>query len=358
MIRKNLVLLLPLFFIFACKTDPEKDQTIVHENAVRYFVNIDNTPIRTAPSLQGNVIAKLDKGSSVYHNGEVGPEFSVMVLDSQIFCEPWLKVKLDESQDGWVFGGALNYKGEVTAYLQARSKGLLGAVLNDSLEHFAMEFSNLENQEALEALYQRAKDLQSRINNRLEQVSYDLAGPMGLPDLFWLDKVTPGFVPQVVAEGTSYYLFLDYRQWLAKAIQTKGNGDEAFMFICTRVFPSDSIEYFFPAWTIQTWDYGGHSLLGRGIHVDLLAEMDGYYTKWPFFRQDIENFRMRLIDDMTRAEVTYWESKEKILAELDSILSLNLDFLTETDLVGMTVRRDQFVEFERFEIQLNQRSGE
>jgi hypothetical protein len=310
------------------------------------------------PSQEGNIIMKLEKGAPVFHTGEVSNTLSVLVLDSTLYCEPWLKVKLTKGEEGWIFGGAIDFEEEKIAYNDVRTEALLGKEIKDTLDLFIQNISAVQDHVGLEKAYQQAQRLQLLINQRLEKVSYDLTGPMGLPDLFWLGDIIPGFVPQIVAEGTSYYVFFDYRQWLAWARNTPGAEDEAFMSICTKVFPTDSIEYFFPSWTIQTWDYGGHSLLGRGLHFDLLNQLETYQSESSLFKMDIDNFRQQIIDDMTRGEVTFWEDSEKIKAEMDSIIAQNFSILTEADIVGLKVRRDQFEDPERHNIKLNLRAGE
>ncbi len=357
--KKIFILLLPaLCFLSSCQPETKKDEKTAFENMVQYFVWQENTPVRNMPSLEGNIVTRLEKGASVYYIGEVSNALTVMTLDSVTYCEPWLRVKLAQGLEGWIFGGAIDNKSEKDIYLDARTTALVGGELKDSIDLLLETVNGIPDPESFENVYHQAEKLQAQINQRLEQISYDLAGPSGLPDLFWLAEAIPGFVPQIVAEGTSYYLFFDYRQWLAWAQKTPEGEDDAFISICTSIFPSDSIEYFFPAWTIQTWDYGGHSLLGRGIHRDILDQLNSYQSKTPLFAMEVNDFRQRIMDDITLAEVTYWEDAIKIKAELDSIIAQNYQILTEADRVGLTVRRDQFENPQRYNIQLHIRAGE
>lgn len=345
-------------FLLSCQPQQQREDVIQYENVVRYFVKLDNSPLRTAPSLKGNIISKLEAGSSVYHLGEVGKEMTVMVLDSSNFCEPWLKVKTEKGAEGWIYGARLDHSIEGEPYSQLRLRALLGNDLKDSLDVFKEELLLVGTSNAFEAMYHKAQEFQDELNRQLEKVSYDLTGPTGIPDLFWLKDAVPGFVPQLVAEGTVYYLFFNYKWWLELSEKTTDDLDNAFLSICVQVFPSDSIEYFFPAWTIQTWDYGGHSLLGRGIHFGILKQLKDYNFRSDLFEKDLALFRQKLMDDITLAEVSYWVGQDKILAELDSLILMETGFLTGEDLIGLKVRRSQFMEPEKFGILLNQRSGE
>ncbi|KAA3621220.1 MAG: SH3 domain-containing protein [Bacteroidetes bacterium] len=356
---KNWFLLAFLMAILlSCQPQQKHEDVVQYENVNRYFVQLDESPLRTAPSLKGNIVTKLKAGSSVYHLGEVGREMTVMILDSLQICEPWLRVKTEKGAEGWIYGARLDHSKEEQLYSEVRLTALLGRDLKDSLDVFKEKSQWISTPEAFENFYHRAQTLQDDLNRRLEQVSFELTGTQGIPDLFWLKDVVPGFVPQLVAEGTVYHLFLDFRWWLVLSDKTTDDRDDGFVSICIKVFPSDSIEYFFPGWTIQTWDYGGHSLLGRGIHYNILKQLESYGKKSNLFERDLSIFKQKIIDDITLAEVSYWEGQDKIMAELDSIISMDPGFFTEEDLVGLKVRNNQFSAPEKFGILINQRSGE
>ncbi len=358
MFKNCFFLIFLMSILLSCQPQQQEESVVQYEDVVRYFVKLDESPLRTVPSLKGNIVTKLKKGSSVYHLGEVGKEMTVMVLDSSNFCEPWLKVKTEKGAEGWIYGARLDHSVEAQQYSEIRLEALLGKDLKDSLDAFKVDLELVNTPEAFESFYYRVQAFQEDLNRRLEQVSYDLTTWQGIPDLFWLKDAVPGFVPQLVAEGTAYHLFLDYRWWLELSARTTDDQDDAFVSICVKIFPADSIEYFFPAWTIQTWDYGGHSLLGRGIHYDVLNQIMDFRANSDLFEMDLRVLKQKIIDDITLAEVSYWEGQDKIMAELDALISMDPGFFSEEDLVGIKVRRNQFMEPEKFGILLNQRSGE
>ena len=178
-----------------------------------------------------------------------------------------------------------------------------------------------------------------------------------LPDLFWLKEAFPGFIPQLVAEGTAYYLFADFEEWLKQTQRTPETSDNDFFEFKIHNFLEDSIEYFFPVWTIQTWDYGGHSLLGRGSHKQLLFEIEEKHGKDSLFRMELLEVKDQLVEDITSADVSYWETKEKIILELDSILSADLTIFTTNDKVALETRRRHFEKPKQFQIETNHRAG-
>ncbi|MBK7338543.1 MAG: hypothetical protein IPJ00_21435 [Saprospirales bacterium] len=85
----------------------------------------------------------------------------------------------------------------------------------------------------------------------------------------------------MVAEGTVYTLFADYGAWRRRAEETEGKEDDAFFDLCIRFFPEDSIAYFFPAYFIQTWDYGGTACWGGAFTASCCRGWTGSSGKNP-----------------------------------------------------------------------------
>lgn len=355
-----------IFFLIAvigmpsCKPDQtngSKDGNLNPE-APKYVLAMDNLRLRNAPTQEGSILATLAKGSMVSDLGEVSKKLEVIQIDSLAYCEPWIKVKSADGKEGWIYAAGIDFSGAMDSLWDKRLTALVGRELRDAVVSFQKKITTAQFDAGLEDLYLEGQSLRDKINLILEKASFDLSGPYGLPDLFWLKEVIPGFVPQVVAEGTSYYLFTDYKQFLELSRQTPEKYDDEFMDICTHIYPVDSIEYFFPAWSIQTWDYGGNSLLGRDIHHDILGRLDHFRKSCDFFQQEVLGFKQMILDDITNADVTYWESQENILKEINSILKENYPLLNDSDRIALKVRKGQFIEPGRFNIVLNLRSGE
>lgn len=119
----------------------------------------------------------------------------------------------------------------------------------------------------------------------------------------------------------------------------------------------DSVEYFFSAWQIQTWDYGGSSLLGRGFHFALLQEADRLVQGQHPLSGEVLEVKKSIVEDILQPSNTFWESKDKVLIEMDNILQTEFSILDKNDRIALQARREQFNDPEANEIQMNQRSG-
>ena len=278
-----------------------------------------------------------------------------------IYHEPWIKVQTDDKTQGWIYGSAINFgmksPNELNKFLIGkRLHSIFGKDNAARLKVYNQSFENIHSVQSFASVYKAGCLLRDTMIQLIES-KVEIGEEEELPNLFWLDNAFPGFIPQLVAEGTSYYLFADYRQFLEKAQKTPGEEDNAFVDICLTVFPEDSIEYFFPVWQIQTWDYGGHSLLGRGIHKKVLFALDEFSKSTDLFKEEVGRIKEELINDITSPYVTYWEDSDLILPELDTILQANLPFLQEADKIALQARRAHFEKPAENGIEVNHRSG-
>jgi hypothetical protein len=272
-------------------------------------------------------------------------------------------VKTGQNLEGWVYGGAVTFDMDnPTALskkvLEKRLQTFFGKELTLKLNRYKSNFDSLKTsadfvdnlREGLELRDTLTTILENRIN---VSENYDQ-----MPDLFWIENAIPGYVTQLVAEGTIYYLFQDFKQLLEKAKMTKGEEDNDFVDLNLLVYAADSVEHFFPSWFIQTWDYGGCSLLGKSEHLKILRKADQIFIKNGLFASEINNIKDRLIDDITGKDIDYWEEKEKILAELDTIIVANFGILNNEDMIALKTRRMQFEYPAENNIKVNFRSGE
>jgi hypothetical protein len=343
----------------ACQPDTNTNDsgTRNEEETHKLVLIMDKLHLRVEPGLKGEIITKLTKGKTVEDLGEVSSFLTPVKMDSVLYCEPWMKVKTDDGQEGWIYAAGIDFNQLMDSLLAKRTLALLGKPLWDSVTVFADNFAKSESAQEVESLYQQGQRLQNALNLVLETASYNLSDVYGIPDLFWLKETVPGFVPQLVAEGTIYHLFIDYKQLLKKAKATEPDMDDKFFDICAKIYP-DSIEYFYPAWSIQTWDYGGHSLLGRGLHRNILDRLELFSLETSIFEEQVVEFKQRIIDDITRADISYWESQDEILEEINGIIAAGYTILNTEDKVALEVRQKQFLQPGKFEIKLNLQAGE
>lgn len=355
---------LPLVFL-ACKADPSVDagqpQEIIDPGPVELIVNIDDLRMRDAPGENAEVVATLKLGDALTDLGEISSFTSRITLRGVPFDEPWIKASTADGKTGWVYGGGVHFQVNdsqaLTAHLlKRRLTTLFGENLAGRVDQYRREYREAQTSSEFASLYQSGKALR----DTLIQILTDkvLVNPVNdLPDMYWLEQAMPGFVAQLVAEGTAYYLFWDYRQLLEKTSATAGAEDEAFIQVCLKAHRADSIEYFFPAWFLQTWDYGGHSELGKGVHLSILQKIQSTLSQSPLFEKELLSIKSDIVADITNPENTYWWPQADILRELKAILEENFSILTEPDKIALRTRLQQFEQADKNGIKMDHRSG-
>lgn len=326
-----------------------------------FIVNIDRLRMRETAGEKGKVIKELEKGTVLYDEGEVSDFTSRIKLRGITFDEPWLKVSASDNTIGWIYAGAIHLgttpDSEVAKILrEKRLINLFGQAGAEEMRRYRIDFHNTQTAKEVLDVYRTGRKIREDFVDMLEE-KIDAYNAQVQPDLFWLQEALPGFVPQLVAEGTVYYLFEDYRQWIEKAKATKELVDDQFVEFKIQAFPMDSIEYFFSAWQIQTWDYGGSSLLGRGFHFALLQEADRLVTEDHPLKAEILEVKKNIVEDILQPSNTFWESKDKVLIEMDNILEAGLTILDKNDNIALKARRVQFDDPEGNGIKMNERSG-
>lgn len=360
----------------ACRNDKTTDASTATDEAIEtassaekssptteplvFTTNLDNLRLRDQPGKDGKELARLSIGTKVYDTGEVSEFTTPLKLRGVNFDEPWIKIKTAQGISGWIYGGGLSFNLEADnpvaqVMMQKRLVGLFGKSLADDVESYRQNYNNAATAEAFAKVYDEGIVLREYfvdlIGEKIE-VNHDQ-----LPDLFWLKQAMPGYIPQLAAEGTIYYLFNDYKQFQQKALSTSGKEDDEMAELFFQVHKGDSIEHFYPAWFMQTWDYGGHSLLGKGIHSELLDELDRLNTKSDFFPKPINKLKNQLVYDITEQQSAYWESKEKVRAELDKIISRQYKLFTKEDLVLLEARQKMMENPEENKIEFGAREG-
>ncbi len=331
------------------------------QDYIRILVNMDELRIFENPSIDSEQIGIAKLGSKMNYAGEM-TDFSTRIkLGGVWYDEPWVSVATAKGDTAWVYGGGIMFEGEDSEelselLLQKRMKSFFGKLTDDIIE-YREQYANARTSKEFSIVFHEGEELRDRIVELLEQ-KIPTAEAENLPDIFWIENIFPGYVVEVVAEGTKYFLFKDFKQLYSKARQTTGDEDDIFTDLGLEVYARDSIEYFFPSWFIQTWDYGGHSLLGSGKHNDVLALADEVSQMTSLFKKDIDIFKKEILKDITHPEITYWNNQEKIMDELDSILITKYDILSKEDLVVLEARQNQFKNPSKNGIELNVRTGE
>ena len=236
--KSNLLILTLLTMSFwACQSDSGEEETTstpkverpiestVEGEQTTFIVNIDRLRMRETAGEKGKVIKELEKGAVLIDEGEVSDFTTRIKLRGITFDEPWLKVSTEDKTVGWIYAGAIHLgttpDSEVAKILrEKRLINLFGQEGADRMRSYRVDFHNTQTAAELLDVYQRGRKIREDFVDQLED-KIDAYNAQVQPDLFWLEEALPGFVPQLVAEGTVYYLFEDYRQWIKKAKATK-----------------------------------------------------------------------------------------------------------------------------------------
>lgn len=346
--------------LLCCRpNDPKKGSNPAP--ATKLIVNVDNFRLREKPGEDGKEMADLHKGEELTDLGEVSDFTTRMTIRGIAFDEPWLKVRTSGGKAGWVYAGAIGFDVNhasdlIRKVLEKRTQTFFGSDLSAQILAYDQLYKQVSNSEQFNKVYEIGSSLRDTLV-RVLAAKVVVNDPENVPDFFWLEQVMPGFITQLVAEGTQFYLFWDYRQLVSKAGASQGMEDDDFIGLCLEVHSLDSVEYFYPSWFIQTWDYGGHSLLGRGIHQRIMSKMDSVLYKSGLFRPEITKIKNLWMNDIGGKDVTYWETKDKILKEMDSIIKSDYRILSRSDKIALETRKKQFENPDKNQIVLNQKSG-
>ncbi|WP_373550155.1 SH3 domain-containing protein [Haliscomenobacter sp.] len=349
-----LLCLVFLFNLLACSSkdapfpaDPA--QIMVFKTGLRLF---------STPGSQGKALRKLKPGEILKDLGVVSPFLTPLSLNGQGYTEPWLKVRTHKGEIGWVYGAVLYNRQEQAAkqVLPKRLAALFGPSLAQKIDTYSRNFEAAHTDVALAQAYHQFREV---LDSLALHTSFALAvdPTYTLPNLIWLPQVLPGVVPQMNPRGDTYYFFTHFGDYKRKALQTKGQSDDDFFDWCIQQFPSDSIEYLYPHYVIETDRELTHSLLGRGLHFQTLQQLDALYRRKTAFDHDLIGYKNRCIDDITASRAAFWETREKIIAELTQICRSDLVVLTKADKIALETRLQQLQKPETYGLRTDVQAG-
>lgn len=313
-------------------------------------VLLDELPVRKAPGDSAEVLELLHKGDKVYELGGVSTFTTVLYLQGKYMNEPWLNVKTEKGIHGWVYAGGFDWSADYQALFFKRLEALAGQLTARRALDLQSQYATIDQASDFAGVYRNAMGLRDTLERFIQQKipDEDWSG------FGWISNIIPGFVP---AAESGFFLFADYRQWAAKARQTPQTDDDVFMELMLGIYPEDSIEYHLPVWLIQSSPGENHSLLGRGLHLQLLQKCAGIMAQSPLFEQEIRKIKSIIVNDITQAGVSYWENAARIKEEVDAILQIPGSLLSQSDLIALRTRRKQLETPEVYEIRLDVQSG-
>ncbi len=369
--------LLLIFLTFSCGSEVSEIETdgddvnttvIIPEKpaSTELVANIDYLRLRNSPGTSGETLAMFQKGEVLYDLGEVSDFTTAVELRGVKYNEPWLKVKTREGQEGWIYAGGVYFNTDEASETmeklhRKRLASFYGKDIAEDIFDYKASYRKARTEEQFAALIRKGERVTEEVNSMNEKklpMPREMFSGEEQPDLRWLEEAFPGYILGSAAEGTILYLRRDWKQFAEKADKTRGKAHDDFVDLALMVHGADSIEYDYPAYFMQTWDYGGHSLLGEGKHLAILTAANEMLAKHPgYLEAEIEQIKADLVHDMTASPQGYWYEKERILSEFDKILKAELGILTKNDLTALKEMRKKLEEPEKNEIPVGLRAG-
>jgi hypothetical protein len=323
-------------------------------------VYIDDFKIRSGPGVEYKEVDRLKESTIVTFNGEESMHSTPIKLRGIQLNATWLKVKTKEGIDGWIYGGGTKpaktaNEVAIKKINQMQMNSFFDKKITDRIKTYNKQWQLSKSSTAFADTYLLGEKTQREINEILSN-KIGIDDPQKLVDMSWLENSFKGFQNSLVAEGTTFNIFKDFKIMYAKAKETEGTEDDDFITFQFHINELDSVEYFYKSFFIQTWDYGGHSLLGQGKHYNLLNEVNDLLGNSKLFEKPILKIKNEILNDISAEYITYWESTDKILEEMKKIVSADFDFLTKEDKILIKTRYQQFKKPKANKIEVNNRA--
>jgi hypothetical protein len=127
-------------------------------------------------------------------------------------------------------------------------------------------------------------------------------------------------------EGSSVLINPELVTFKRAAEMTPEKCDDDFIAIMISTYGPEKF-FSLPRWINQTWDYGGTSLLGEGIDLSILTQIQKALASSKEFEPELKEIRSTILSDILSAKCYEYDSS-KILAEVNKII-LNIKFSEE-----------------------------
>lgn len=343
-----------LFLLMSCNAPSSSGST----NPNQIKVSISGLRLFSSPGVEGRALRKLKRGEFLKDLGEVSRFLTPLNLNGRAYVEPWLKVESSSGEQGWVYGAVLYQQNGtiVPQLLSKRATALFGPSLTHKMNAYQQALEAAQTDQDLAKAYHQFREI---LDSLALHTSFALAvdPTYRLPDLTWLSQILPHVITQMSHRSDSYYFFTHFGQYHQRALSTQGANDDAFFSWCIQQYPADSIEYLFPHYIIETEREQGHSLLGRGLHLQALQQLDSLYGRKTPFERDLIALKNRCIDDITASRAAFWETQDKIIDELAEICQSDLAILTKADKIALKTRLQQMQEPKKYGLKTDVQAG-
>jgi hypothetical protein len=310
-------------------------------------------PLKEAPDANAKTIKRLEEGEKVFLTGQQSINTTALIWNGTTYEEPWLLVRTEQEQEGWVHGLVVYLSGDSTMHHDPYWHMLFGTALSQEIDSLRDEYASAQSAASVLAAFNRAQQLKEAL---VEKVVTQGLQQKVAAHLDELQEVLPAMAPYI--REKEFALFLDLKQWHAKARTTDDACDDHLFAFYFKLYPIDSIEYFYPAWSLEVAAGEAYNLLGDSIHYTLLKDLD----EWPdcngLLAQEKRRIKQAVINDLMNTNVLYWNKREKVLAEMAKIVETPLACITMQEQQLIQQRLDELLQDEEGTTHLfNYRSG-
>lgn len=328
---------------------------------IRPNLRVVHAPLRLLeqPDPDAPLCLELTENTRLFDLNQVSPNLLPIQWGEDPIQSPWVRVQTTDGQKGWVPAAALapKYAHEKDWFLQKQMEAFWGKNLTQHRNNWVSRVENAQNASDLALVFHESMSLRDSLVDAMNGARHNL--PSGIEiDYSWLQAAVPGYLFQKVKRQA--HLFANFGFWISRAQKTSQTTDDQYFRFCCQLFPKDSIESFFPAWSIQIDENEGCSLLGKGVHVLLLQKMEDLYLNPQIrtcFETELLYWKDACFQDFMDKNATFWYPSDQILHELAQINEKRWKILDDRDLLALRARIPMFENKMTPAIRVNRRSG-
>lgn len=322
---------------------------------VTLVVRLTEATIHQAPQESAPVLYTAVAGDSLPFTNRITTIPTALVIDGLPYREPWLRVLLPNDSLGWIYGGAVQFNAQqqpalTKAVLYPRAQEQFGASLTQQMGIYRQEFQGVTTLPGFRTVYTRAHLLKDSLETLM--TAYAQRTPKTVPNFFWLNELLPGFLVHYLPEKRRYYLFKTLTSWRQAAFQTVEPEDDAFIEVLLTTWATDSIAYYYYGWQLPVDGLGLCSLLGSGIHKNVLDQLELNLDSNSYFQPELQSLRQAVIYDIS-ISTQYWMPLPAVLTELDSILAAPYVCLQTNDRIALNTKRQLLETPDAYQIAVN-----
>jgi hypothetical protein len=293
----------------------ESDYKIPGEFAV---ISGNNVRIRYEPNLNAAILDNFYKGNVIYIQEEV---------EGDIYKESslWYKIKSSHLVDeGYVHSSfvlkgtnAENFNKSITFESQMEFiKQIFSDDEINSIVSLYRTMNEVKTESDFAKFYKEVQTVKNRLDATVDAIYQNDMNAK--PKTAWLYTFFPFLYLSYGPEGMSVFYIEHYPSYYSLANKTDSTADNAFISLMIESY--GEFYHWTGNWFLQTWDYGGRSLLGTGVHLSILEKSESLSRRTKNFDSELNALREQIIRDI-EFSLAYDQPKEKAVAELKEILS-------------------------------------